>query len=277
MMTCLKYFLPISCVLLVGVCLWLLLVPAKVTLGGAVRSRGGCAAFALGVGASLFRVPKGAEARAAATGRVGAAMTGGPTPPALPEGKGEKTLHAPATVRARVAFLPLPFREGGRGGRFFFAIALLWALVLPPARSASVPDAVRALLRSPRRTPAGKLFLNREWRATAKLPLWNPHHFCGAPFVHDPQVGTFYPPNLVVLLVPESAVGAVTSWVIALHVLAAGLFALLYARSHGAERTRGPRRCRRVHAVVEVADAPPSRRAQRDGRPRVAPAPPVPR
>ena len=30
MMTCLKYFLPISCVLLVGVCLWQLLVPAAV-------------------------------------------------------------------------------------------------------------------------------------------------------------------------------------------------------------------------------------------------------
>jgi NADH-quinone oxidoreductase subunit H len=29
MMTCLKYFLPISCVLLVGVCLWQLLVPAS--------------------------------------------------------------------------------------------------------------------------------------------------------------------------------------------------------------------------------------------------------
>jgi NADH-quinone oxidoreductase subunit H len=32
MMTCLQYFLPISCVLLVGVCLWLLCVPASVTV-----------------------------------------------------------------------------------------------------------------------------------------------------------------------------------------------------------------------------------------------------
>ena len=31
MMTCLKYFLPISCVLLVGVCLWQLLVPPTIT------------------------------------------------------------------------------------------------------------------------------------------------------------------------------------------------------------------------------------------------------
>ncbi|HEY1192502.1 MAG TPA: hypothetical protein VGE74_33065, partial [Gemmata sp.] len=78
-----------------------------------------------------------------------------------------------------------------------------------------------------------KMFLNREWRATGELPLWNPYHFCGAPFVHDIQVGMFYPPNLVVLLVPGTGVGAATSWVIALHVLAAGLFALLYAKSHG--------------------------------------------
>lgn len=32
MMTCLQYFLPISCVLLVGVCLWMLLVPATVAV-----------------------------------------------------------------------------------------------------------------------------------------------------------------------------------------------------------------------------------------------------
>lgn len=32
MMTCLKYFLPISCVLLIGVCLWMLIVPPSVTM-----------------------------------------------------------------------------------------------------------------------------------------------------------------------------------------------------------------------------------------------------
>ncbi|MBY0460002.1 MAG: YfhO family protein, partial [Gemmataceae bacterium] len=77
-----------------------------------------------------------------------------------------------------------------------------------------------------------KLFLNREWRSAGELPLWNPYHFCGAPFIHDVQVGAFYPPNAVVYLVPENAVGAAMSWVIALHVLAAGLFAYIYARSH---------------------------------------------
>jgi NADH-quinone oxidoreductase subunit H len=45
MMTCLKYFLPISCVLLVGVCAWQLFVPPAV--GTAVR-------FVLALGSAAF-------------------------------------------------------------------------------------------------------------------------------------------------------------------------------------------------------------------------------
>ena len=55
MMTCLKYFLPISCVLLPGVCVWQLTVPGRV--GEAVQV--GIAVVSLAVvlvtGASLFR------------------------------------------------------------------------------------------------------------------------------------------------------------------------------------------------------------------------------
>jgi hypothetical protein len=78
-----------------------------------------------------------------------------------------------------------------------------------------------------------KLFLNREWRESGELPRWNPYHFCGSPFIHDVQVGAFYPPYAVTYLVPESALGAALSWVIALHVLAAGFFTFVYARSRG--------------------------------------------
>ena len=112
-------------------------------------------------------------------------------------------------------------------------LALLWAAYFHP------------LLLQPRGTlyadysdflaehlPA-KIFLNREWRETGELPRWNPYHFCGTPFVHDVQVGIFYPPYAVTYLVPEGAVGAALSWVIALHVLAAGAFALGYARWRG--------------------------------------------
>jgi NADH-quinone oxidoreductase subunit H len=54
MMTCLKYFLPISCGLLVGVCAWQLVVPAGV--GAVVRYAlaGASAIFVIGVLASLF-------------------------------------------------------------------------------------------------------------------------------------------------------------------------------------------------------------------------------
>jgi hypothetical protein len=78
-----------------------------------------------------------------------------------------------------------------------------------------------------------KLFLNREWREGGELPLWNPYHFCGNPFVHDIQVGVFYPPYTVTYLAPEASLGAALSWVIALHVLLAGATAFLYARWRG--------------------------------------------
>ena len=84
-----------------------------------------------------------------------------------------------------------------------------------------------------------KLFLNREWRTTGELPLWNPHHFCGTPFVHDIQVGMFYPPYAVTYLLPESAVGAALSWVIALHTLLAGVATFLYVRSRGVGEVGG--------------------------------------
>jgi NADH-quinone oxidoreductase subunit H len=59
MMTCLQYFLPISCVLLIGVCLWQLLAPSWLTTG---------TRYVLGVGSlflvvwmlvSVFRAPLG--------------------------------------------------------------------------------------------------------------------------------------------------------------------------------------------------------------------------
>ncbi|HEX4607206.1 MAG TPA: hypothetical protein VH092_03290 [Urbifossiella sp.] len=82
-----------------------------------------------------------------------------------------------------------------------------------------------------------RIFLVREWRTTGELPLWNPYHFCGSPFVHDIQVGIFYPPYAVTYLFSESVAGAVMSWVIALHVLAAGWFTFIYARSNGLGET----------------------------------------
>jgi NADH-quinone oxidoreductase subunit H len=57
MMTCLKYFLPISCVLLVGVCLWQLLVPTAIGTVWKYASSFGCLAFILIVMVKLFTAP----------------------------------------------------------------------------------------------------------------------------------------------------------------------------------------------------------------------------
>ncbi|QJW93839.1 YfhO family protein [Frigoriglobus tundricola] len=123
--------------------------------------------------------------------------------------------------------------------RPFSLLALLWLmyfhpLVLHPAHTLYAPYSDFLAEHLP-----AKLFLNHEWTSRGELPLWDPYHFCGTPFVHDIQVGAFYPPNAVVYLVPEHAIGAALSWVIALHVLAAGVFAFIYARARGLNEVGG--------------------------------------
>jgi NADH-quinone oxidoreductase subunit H len=57
MMTCLKYFLPISCVLLLGVCVWMLYVPGGVTTVWRYVSAFGCLAFVVGLVFRLLTAP----------------------------------------------------------------------------------------------------------------------------------------------------------------------------------------------------------------------------
>ena len=62
-MTCLKYFLPISCVLLVGVCLWQLLTPSIVgtiwKFTAAFGSLGACAYVVAKVLTRPLSAPRG--------------------------------------------------------------------------------------------------------------------------------------------------------------------------------------------------------------------------
>jgi hypothetical protein len=123
--------------------------------------------------------------------------------------------------------------------RPYLALALLWLLyfhplILHPAQTLYAPYSDFLAEHLP-----AKLFLNHQWRESGELPLWNPYHFCGSPFVQDIQVGMFYPPYGVTYLVPQGAVGAALSWVVALHVLAAGVFAYVYARAHGLNEAGG--------------------------------------
>jgi NADH-quinone oxidoreductase subunit H len=57
MMTCLQYFLPVSCVLLVGVCLWQLIVPPAAADVVKYVLALGTAGLVLAVAASVFRSP----------------------------------------------------------------------------------------------------------------------------------------------------------------------------------------------------------------------------
>lgn len=77
MMTCLQYFLPISCVLLVGVCLWQLVVPADVAAVVKYVLAFGWTGLLLVVFVSLFRTPPGS---AAPRGRLPGAFGGNPVP-----------------------------------------------------------------------------------------------------------------------------------------------------------------------------------------------------
>lgn len=120
-----------------------------------------------------------------------------------------------------------------RSARPYVLLAALWAVYFAPllvhptgVLYSGASDFLAAYL-------PGKQFLAREWQRTGELPLWNPHHYCGLPFLHDVQVGLFYPPHLAAGRLPEPVIGPCLSWLTAAHVLLAGCGALAYARSQG--------------------------------------------
>jgi hypothetical protein len=78
-----------------------------------------------------------------------------------------------------------------------------------------------------------KMFLARSFHETGELPLWCPDSFAGMPFIHDPQVTAFYPPHWPLLLLPPGRLGMALSWLVVLHVVAAGWCAFAYARWRG--------------------------------------------
>jgi hypothetical protein len=80
-----------------------------------------------------------------------------------------------------------------------------------------------------------KCFLVGSWRETGELPLWCPYAFSGTPFLHDTQVSAFYPPELPLYALTEKQMGAAMSWLLVLHVIAAGLCMYAYAREQQLE------------------------------------------
>jgi hypothetical protein len=67
------------------------------------------------------------------------------------------------------------------------------------------------------------------WLRRGIIPLWNPHEFCGAPFLANGQSAILYPLNLLFWLMdPARAFG----WSAALHFFLAGCFTFLLARRY---------------------------------------------
>lgn len=68
------------------------------------------------------------------------------------------------------------------------------------------------------------------------IPLWNPHQFCGTPFIANGQSAFFYPPNWLFALFDVRYVFGLSA---ALHYLLAGVFMVLLARELGLSATSG--------------------------------------
>ena len=60
------------------------------------------------------------------------------------------------------------------------------------------------------------------------LPLWNPHQFCGTPFVANSQSAVFYPLNLLFCIFPVARAFGVS---VLLHLFLTGSFMFLFLRS----------------------------------------------
>ncbi|GIW82437.1 MAG: hypothetical protein KatS3mg105_4244 [Gemmatales bacterium] len=82
----------------------------------------------------------------------------------------------------------------------------------------------------------GKFFLAQSFQQTGEIPLWNPHLFGGLPFVHDAQMGIFYPLHWPLLWLPPEGCGAFLSWLVVVHIVLAGWSMYGYARASGVGR-----------------------------------------
>ena len=72
-----------------------------------------------------------------------------------------------------------------------------------------------------------RLFAAQTLRA-GFIPLWNPHQFCGTPFVANSQSAVFYPPNLLFCVMPVARAFGVS---VLIHLWLTGLFQYRFLRS----------------------------------------------
>ena len=74
----------------------------------------------------------------------------------------------------------------------------------------------------------------RDSLLSGQSPLWNPYQSLGFPLLADPQYGLFYPPNWLLLIVPDAMVAHLCSWLGFGHLIWGGLGMALLTRRLGA-------------------------------------------
>lgn len=117
-------------------------------------------------------------------------------------------------------------KDGLQAGAVFFAFAAVFLL----AAGAGVDDVVGdPRWDMPSIFAHARGFLARSLRE-GSLPLWNPHAFCGTPFMAQPESAVFYPPNLLFAVLP---LGAALNASMGLHLGWCGLGAYVLARVAG--------------------------------------------
>jgi hypothetical protein len=72
-----------------------------------------------------------------------------------------------------------------------------------------------------------RLFAHREL-GRGVIPLWNPHQFCGTPFLANAQSAIFYPLNLIFWVIDPARAFGFAAW---LHLWLAGCFTFLFLRA----------------------------------------------
>ncbi|MCL5102630.1 MAG: YfhO family protein [Armatimonadetes bacterium] len=80
-----------------------------------------------------------------------------------------------------------------------------------------------------------RVFYARSMRA-GHIPLWNPHQFCGTPFLANGQSAVLYPPNLVFLIFDPITAFTILA---ALHMFLAASFTYIYLRELGCKELGG--------------------------------------
>ena len=99
-----------------------------------------------------------------------------------------------------------------------------YGAVGPPPASIPITDNTPGVLEEP------YLAFKRHELAAGRLPLWNPYQATGMPFAANPEATLFFPPELLLHVLPPAYAWDVF---LLLRLLAAGLFTALFLRTVG--------------------------------------------